>query len=94
MAANGNVAPLPALGMDELRALRADARRNAELAHLRAKQGGPSSADTLAALDAWVDEFTEELIARYAADLTLVDSLLEPAYPAKVATPTVRKDGR
>ncbi|MCX6432815.1 MAG: hypothetical protein NTX29_08500 [Actinobacteria bacterium] len=94
MAANRKAAPLPTLGMDELRARRADARRNAELAHLRAKQGVPSAADSLAALDARVDALTEELIARYAADLTLVDSLLEPAYPAKVATPTVRKDGR
>ncbi len=94
MATNRNVAPLSTLGLDELRARRADARRAAELAHLRAKQGGPSPAEPLATLDARVDALTEELIARYAADLTLVDSLLEPAYPAKVATPTVRKDGR
>jgi hypothetical protein len=85
---------LSELTMADLRARRADARRGAELAHLRARQGGPSDAGSLAALDDGVEALTDELIARYAADLGLVDSLLEPAYPANVSNAAARKDGR
>jgi hypothetical protein len=70
--------------MEDLRARRAAARRAAEIAHLRARQGGGADADTLAGLDATVADLTDELIARYAEDLSLVDSLLEAAYPARV----------
>jgi hypothetical protein len=77
---------LGGLSMDELRTQRSVARRRAEVAHLRARQGGPSDVDALELLDADVTALTDELIARYAVDLTLVDSLLEPAYPANVTT--------
>ena len=78
------VTGLGGLSMEELRARRATARRTAEIAHLRARQGGGADAAALAELDARVTALTDELIARYADDLMLVDSLLEPAYPAKV----------
>jgi hypothetical protein len=61
---------------------------------MRARRGATDSADELARLDAEVGALTDELIARYAADLSLVDSLLEPAYPAKVTSPASRRDGR
>ena len=85
---------VPSLTMADLRGRRAEARKCAELAHLRAKQGGPPATASVSALDADVEVLTDELIARYAADLTLVDSLLEPAYPANVSTPATRKDGQ
>jgi hypothetical protein len=80
--------------MDELRSCRAAARRAAELARMRAKQGSAESAEEVARLDAQATALTGELIARYAADLSLVDSLLEPAYPAKVTANSARRDGR
>jgi hypothetical protein len=94
MTAQRKADALSDLTMAGLRARRAAARRDAELAHLRARQGGPSDTVSLAALDAGVEVLTDELIARYAADLALVDSLLEPAYPANVSNPAVRKDRR
>lgn len=75
---------LASLDFDDLRARRTVARRTAELARLRARQGGEPGPDEVARLDALVTALTDELIARYAADLSLVDSLLGPPYPAKV----------
>ena len=73
---------LDGLSMADLRAERMRARRTAELARLRSRQSGDGAADDLAGLDATVRVLTDELISRYAADLSLVDSLLDPAYPA------------
>ncbi len=73
---------LAILDLAELRRQRVLARRRAELARLRSRQGGPT--DGLAESDAELTALTDELIQRYRADLTLVDSLLDPAYPAKV----------
>ena len=78
--------PDPAsLTMDDLRALRARVRRAAEVARLRTRQ--PTTPATEAVreaeeLEGQVAVLTDELIARYAADLGLVDSLLGGAYPA------------
>jgi hypothetical protein len=80
------VPDLTSLTLDDLRSQRAQARRTAELARLRARQGGEPPAHEVARLDAVVRALTDELITRYAADLTLVDSLLAPAYPAKVTS--------
>lgn len=77
-----DVARLP---IDELRAARARARRAAELARLRSRQAPDATQDAarkLADLEAQVRELTDELIARYSADLSLVDSLLGGPYPA------------
>ena len=71
-----------ALSLDDLRHQRISARRAAEFEHLRARQGDGTTAPELARLDARVRELTDELIRRYAADLSLVDSLLDRAYPA------------
>ena len=70
------------LPIEELRARRMQARRAAELARLRARQGGEPQAQAVDRLDAEVRLLTEALISRYAEDLALVDSLLDPAYPA------------
>jgi hypothetical protein len=78
-------AGLGGLSLDDLRKQRSIARRRAEVAHLRARQGGVPDSDVLAELDAEVTSLTDELIARYAKDLSLVDSLLAPAYPAGVS---------
>lgn len=77
---------LASLDLDELRARRRVARRAAELARLRARQGGEPGPDEVARLDSIVSDLTDELISRYAGDLTLVDSLLGPPYPAKGST--------
>lgn len=68
------------LSLDELRRERMRCRRGVELLTLRHGQGAPEALrdrELLAVL-------TEELIRRYSANLTLVDSLLEPAYPRDV----------
>lgn len=70
------------LSLEDLRARRMRARRLAELARLRARQGGEAAVEQVALLDAEVRTLTDALIDRYAEDLTLVDSLLDPAYPA------------
>lgn len=75
---------LASLDLDDLRARRTVARRTAELARLRARQGGEPGPDEVARLDSIVSALTDELIARYAANLDLVDALLGPPYPAKV----------
>ena len=76
------MADLEALSIDDLRSRRMRVRRAAEVARLRARQGGSARAEHVDRLDADLRALTDELIARYAADLTLVDSLLDPAYPA------------
>jgi hypothetical protein len=75
---------LASLELDDLRARRTVARRTAELARLRARQGGEPGPDEVARLESVVTALTDELISRYAADLSLVDALLAPPYPAKV----------
>lgn len=68
------------LSMDELRGQRREARRDLELAVMRERsdrQGADES--MLTAMRERVRSLTDELIARYAADLGLVDSLLEAA---------------
>ena len=65
-----------------VRAKRAAVRRAVQLARIRAQQGGP--ADGLAEGEAELAALTGELIEIYRADITLVDSLLDPAYPADV----------
>jgi hypothetical protein len=67
--------------IEDLRALRVRARRDAEFVRLRARQE-EGAAERLAELDARVRSLTDALISRYAEDLSLVDSLLDPAYPA------------
>jgi hypothetical protein len=67
-----------------LRAERANARRELELAQMRARQRDGQAQEALRPLRDRVHQLTEELIARYSADLTLVDSLLESSYPARV----------
>lgn len=83
MTGTPDIADLP---MEELRALRAHVRRAAELARLRSRQAEESGQGTgqgVAELEAQVAALTDALIARYAADLSLVDSLLGDAYPAE-----------
>ena len=82
---------LERMPLEDLRACRTSARRAVELMKLRARQGGQGDPHDLELLVRKVDELTEELIARYAADLSLVDSLLAPAYPANV-TPRDRSN--
>jgi hypothetical protein len=81
-----------AMPMDELRVLRARSRREAELVRLRSRQDGArtDANGDLEELQARVDMLTSELIARYAADLSLVDSLLGEAYPAQVTRKAAR----
>lgn len=79
---------LAGLDLEDLRLRRSLARRTAELARLRARQGGEPGPEEVARLDALVTALTDELIARYAADLSLVDALLDPPYPAKVTART------
>lgn len=74
---------LHALPLADLRSRRARVRRAAEVSRLRARQGADAGEGAQAGLDAESSALTEELIARYAADLTLVDSLLLPSYPAR-----------
>lgn len=65
-----------------VRARRAEMRRSVELRRLRAQQGGPS--EGLADAESELTRLTEELIGMYRADLSLVDSVLDPTYPATV----------
>ena len=76
---------LASLSMGDLRSARARARRALELAQLRSRQvdGG---AEQIAALTERVRALSDELIRRYADDLSLVDSLLDPPYPHGVGT--------
>jgi hypothetical protein len=75
---------LDELPLDELRARRASTRRQAELAVLRSRQGGQPGPEEVTRLRALASTLTDELISRYAANLRLVDSLLDEAYPAGV----------
>jgi hypothetical protein len=72
-----------ALPLEELRTRRTQARRAAELARMRGRQPDRPESDELSRLEGVVVVLTEELIARYSGDLSLVDSLLSPAYPAR-----------
>lgn len=86
-------ADLAAMPMDELRAVRAHSRRAAELARLRSRQDTARTErqdGDLGELEAQVGALTDELIARYAADLSLVDSLLGEPYPAQVTRKAAR----
>lgn len=86
-------ADLAAMPMEELRALRVRSRRAAELARLRSRQDAArvdGADDDLRGLEARVSVLTDELIARYAADLSLVDALLGEAYPAQVTREAAR----
>lgn len=76
------VSRAPQARLREVRSCRSAVRREVDLARLRAQQGGPT--DGLAAAEAELARLTDELIELYRADLSLVDSLLDPAYPADV----------
>jgi hypothetical protein len=67
----------PALRQERIRA-----RGELELLRLRAERPSPHAA-VEDALKARLRLLTDELVARYASDLGLVDSLLEPAYARK-----------
>ena len=73
-------ADVASLGIAELRSRRSTARRSLEVARLRARQD--RAPQRVAELEHLVEQLTEELIARYRDDLTLVDSLLDATYPA------------
>ena len=63
------------------------------MARLRSRQDAAridGADDDLQALEAQVSVLTDELIARYAADLSLVDSLLGEPYPAQVTRKAAR----
>ncbi len=77
-----------------LRAERAEARRALELAHMRSHQPASADADAIELLRLRADALTEELIGRYAADLGLVDSLLDEPYPRRVSAFSGRARGR
>lgn len=74
---------LSGMPLAELREERMAARRALELAQLRMRQTADSPQEELEELRARVAVLTEELIARYAADLSRVDSLLDPPAPRK-----------
>lgn len=75
------------LTMDELRCERRSARRDLERARMRTRgQRGAPADDAIDAMSERVRVLTDELIARYAADLSQVDTLLVSAARA-VATP-------
>ncbi len=74
---------LDALPLAQLRADRTAARRDLEIAQMRARQHDGIADGALGRLRETVTALTEELIARYAADLSLVDSLLDGSYPAE-----------
>lgn len=76
------VPDVESLTMSQLREARLRDRRALELAILRHRGSGEALPDDVAELRARVDAVTAELIRRYSADLSLVDSLLDPAYPA------------
>jgi hypothetical protein len=81
------------LALADLRSERIRCRRSLELARLRSRQDGVPSAGELDDLRARADALTEELIRRYAADLSLVDSLLEAAYPHDVGSASAPAEG-
>ena len=86
-------ADLSQLSLADLRSERIRCRRSLELARLRSRQeGGPSPGD-IGDLRARADALTEELIRRYAADLSLVDYLLEAAYPHDVGSAPAPAEG-
>jgi hypothetical protein len=80
----GQSTSLSTLTMAGLRDERTRCRQALELARLRSRHEGVPTAEAVAGLRARADALTEELIRRYAADLGLVDSLLEPAYSRSV----------
>ena len=84
---------LAALGLAELRAERTRCRRALELAQLRSRQPDGPTAEDVAALRSRVHALTEELIRSYAADLDLVDSLLDAAYPRGVGSEPAPAEG-
>ena len=73
---------LDAAPLNQLREDRTTARRDLELAQMRARQHDAVADGTLVRLRDLVAALTEELIRRYSADLSLVDSLLDGSYPA------------
>jgi hypothetical protein len=84
---------LSALTLAELRGERTRRRRGLELAHLRSRLPDGPTADDIAELRSLVHSLTEELIGRYAADLDLVDSLLDAAYPRSVGSVPASAEG-
>ncbi len=64
--------------IDEIRNARNAARRELEIVQMRLRQTRDATDTTIEGLRARVAELTEALIAAYADDLTLVDSLLDP----------------
>jgi hypothetical protein len=80
------------LSLAEVRKRRTDARRQLELARMRAHTGDEAESAELTRLHDLVADLTEQLITRYAADLSLVDSLLGGAY-ARGATPDAASTG-
>jgi hypothetical protein len=68
---------LSAMPIERLRSERMEARRALELAHLRMRQEGGGGQALVDSLHRRVAGLTDELIRRYAADLTLVDGLLD-----------------
>jgi hypothetical protein len=85
-------AEVAGLSLAGLRAERTACRRQLELLTLRSRRSEAREQEALAKVRAYVGLLTDELIARYAADLSLVDSLLEPAYSASVG-PVARSGG-
>jgi hypothetical protein len=88
--------PLPdlrSLTLAELRSVRTRCRRALELAQLLARNPDGPTGDDIAGLRIRVHALTEELITRYASDLDLVDSLLEPAYPHSVGSVPAPAEG-
>jgi hypothetical protein len=73
---------LVARPLDQLRTDRMTARRDLELAQMRARQHDGVAGGSLERLRDLVAALTEELIARYASDLSLVESLLDGSYAA------------
>jgi hypothetical protein len=69
-----------ALSMAELRSLRVRAKRELELARMRSGPDDEKGQARIVDLRLDVNSLTDELIRRYAGDLTLVDSLLNGAY--------------
>lgn len=76
------VSPSSHARLRELRRRRNGVRRAVEVARLQSPPGAP--VDGLAEAERELARLTEELITLYRSDLGLVDSLLDPAYPANV----------
>jgi hypothetical protein len=77
---------LSAIPMAELRESRTTARRALELVRMRSHVGDADAVARVDELRDQVDALTAELIRRYAADLTLVDSLLSGTYARSVTS--------